>query len=267
MSDNTKQILLIAVNYHTYEAASAFIRSVDAAAALCPEFHVKAIIADNDAAELWQAPETKHIECDVVTFHDNPGYLGAALQIYNQKAADYDFVSISNVDLTLGRDFFAQLCHLDSENCGWIAPDIYTAADGRHENPYMTARPTKRNFFIWSVIYSCTLIYKLYNMLHLMKKQSAEVPAGQHIYAAHGSFMLFTRAFTAANPELHFPSYMYGEEIYFAELVRRAGLKTVYLPELKIANQGHANTGGIATKLKSQWSKESLEKIRELYFK
>jgi len=243
-----KKYLLICVTYHSDEALRQFVESVHRAAERVKgKMQVDIEIADNGA--------------------DNRGYLGGALPIYNAKAKGYDFVSISNVDLQLAPDFFEQLLTTDSTNIGWLAPDIYTAKINRHENPCMLTRPQKRNFCIWNIIYSSTLIYRLYHALYVLKSQKSKVYPACDIYAGHGSFMLFTRAFVAHYPELHYPTFMYGEEIWFAELVRAAELKTSYAPTLHIDNIGNINTGTMHQSLKSRWSKESLRAIYKQFFR
>lgn len=242
-----KKYLLIAVTYHSDEALHAFVESVlRAAQRVKDQMTVDIEVADNG--------------------EDNKGYLGGALPIYNAKAQGYDFVSISNVDLLVAEDFFEQLLAIDTQGIGWIAPDIYTDKINRHENPYMLARPTKRHFRIWDIIYSSTFVYRLYYRLYLIKSRQAKVYPACTIYAGHGSFMLFTKAFVEHNQELHFPGFMYGEEIYFAELVRAAQLKTKYEPSLRIANVGNISTGLINQAQKSRWSKASLSAIYKHFF-
>ena len=243
-----KKYLLICVTYHSDEALHNFVESVHRAAERVKiSLQVYIEIADNGK--------------------ENLGYLGGALPIYNAKNKDYDYVSISNVDLELAPDFFEQLLTLDTTNIGWIAPDIYTAKINRHENPYMLTRPTKRDFFKWNIIYSCTLIYRLYHALYIIKSHRKQEYPLCEIYAGHGSFMLFTKAFVQAYPELHYPTFMYGEEIHMAELVHRAKLNVLYEPVLHINNIGNINTGTMKQSLKSQWSKESLRAIYKQFFR
>lgn len=243
-----KKYLLICVTYHSDTELHNFVESVHCAAErVKTALQVDIEIADNGK--------------------ENLGYLGGALPIYNAKAQDYDYVSISNVDLALAPDFFEQLLKIDDKGIGWIAPDIYTDKINRHENPCMLSRPTQRNFRIWNIIYSSTWIYRLYHALYLLKShQKKEYPACT-IYAGHGSFMLFTKAFVDKHPEIHFPGFMYGEEIYLAELVRRAGLTVQYEPILHIDNIGNINTGTMKQSLKSRWSKESLGAIYKTFFR
>ena len=242
-----KKYLLICVTYHSDEALRHFVESVQRAAGQVKgQLQVDIEIADNGK--------------------ENLGYLGGALPIYNAKAKEYDYVSVSNVDLEVAQDFFEQILHIDTKGLGWIAPDIYTDKINRHENPYMLARPTKRKFRIWDIIYSNTWIYRLYHKLYVLKSQKKTVYPECRIYAGHGSFMLFTKAFVAKNPEIHFPGFMYGEEIFMAELVRAAQLNVHYCPTLRIANTGNISTGLINQAHKSQWSKKSLRAIYKRFF-
>lgn len=242
-----KKYLLICVTYHSDEALHAFVESIHRAAERVKgNLQVDIEIADNGKQNL--------------------GYLGGALPIYNAKAQGYDFVSISNVDIELAPDFFEQLLKIDVTNIGWLAPDIYTDKINHHENPYMLTRPTKRNFRIWSIIYSCTWIYRIYYRLHLLKNKQQKVYPECTIYAGHGSFMLFTKAFVQEYPVLQFPGFMYAEEIFFAELVRRAQQHVLYTPALHIGNTGNINTGKINQKQKSAWNKESLRAIYKQFF-
>ena len=110
-------------------------------------------------------------------------------------------------------------------------------------------------------------MYRLYNALYMLKSKKAKVYPSCEIYAGHGSFILFTNHFVSKYPELHFPGFMYGEEIYFAELVRAVQLKTKYDPTLQIANVGNISTGLINQTQKSKWSKESLHALYTTYFK
>jgi len=242
-----KKILLICVTYHSDNELHAFVESA------------------RRAAERVQGRMQVDIEI-ADSGQNNKGYLGGAAAIYNNRAQGYDFVSISNVDLVLEPDFFEQLMEMETEGTGWLAPDIYTNKINRHENPYMLTRPSKRNFIIWHIIYSCTWIYRMYHRLYVLKSQRSQNYPACEIYAGHGSFMLFTKAFVEHNPEIHFPGFMYGEEIYMAELNRAAGLTVRYVPTLHIANTGNINTGLIHQAQKSQWSKESLRTVYKQFF-
>ena len=262
-----KKILLICVNYNSYEVLLDFLKSIDLASAQVKE-HLCVDVAIADNSSPLQTIETSypHIHHVSVRAMGNLGYMGGALPIYNAHAKEYDYVSISNVDLQLEPDFFIRLLELSDESIGWIAPDIYTCKIDRHENPCMLKRPTARNFAIWNIIYSSTFIYRIYHFLYLLKsKKRANVHAST-IYAGHGSFMLFTSRFIAHYPELHFPTFLYGEEIFFAELNRAAQLIVKYAPTLRISNIGNVSTGMVNQKQRATWSKETLNVIQKQFF-
>lgn len=243
-----KKYLLICVTYHSNEELRIFTESVlRASERVKGKMQVDIEVADNG--------------------NNNRGYLGGALPIYDAKAQGYDFVSISNVDLELAPDFFEQLLCLDISGIGWLAPDIFTNSIQRHENPHMLVRPTKRNFLIWNIIYSYEWIYALYFRLFLLKNGKRKTYSSCDIYAGHGAFMLFTKDFVEHYSQLQFPGFMYGEEIWFAELVRAAGLKTKYDTTLHIDNKGSISTGLICQKQKSAWSKASLRAIYNQFFR
>lgn len=243
-----KKYLLICVTYHSDEALHTFVESVHRAAEQVKgKLKVDIEIADNG--------------------NDNRGYLGGALPIYNAKATDYDYVSISNVDLELAPDFFEQLLQIETKDIGWLAPDIFTEKIKRHENPYMLSRPTKRDFIVWNIIYSNSLLYRLYHSLYILKSQKSKEYPSCKIYAGHGSFMLFTKAFVEQYSELHFPTFMYGEEIWLAELTQASKLGVLYAPSLRIENTGNISTGLINQAQKSKWSKDSLYFIFNQFFR
>lgn len=262
-----KSIHFIAVNYKSYAAAERFIRSVDAAAAACKDFNAVVSVIDNGAEITWQPPVAEHIKCELIAFEENLGYLGAAQQVWNTASTDYDFTAICNVDLELAPDFLQQLYALEAiDNCGWLAPDIYTAATQRHENPFMNRRPKKINFIIWKAIYSSTLLYRIYSAISALKRRGAHNSNVCDIYAGHGSFMLFTNEFAKQNPEIHFPGFMYCEELFLAELIRTCSMRTIYNPHLRIVNIGKVSTGLISQTKKSKWSLASLKEIEKQWF-
>lgn len=264
-------ILLIAVCYRSYDALHRFLQTVDKAAYQAADNTIVDIaIADNTDIErqiIDLQPYSSIRQFFLQTDKGNIGYLGGALPLYNQYGGDYDYVGIANVDLQLQPDFFLQLATQDQSDAGWIAPDIYTPQNLHHENPFMLQRPEKRHFIRWNIIYSNTLIFRLYHLLHRIKgRHTSAISQTMPIYAGHGSFMLFTRAFVQTYPTLHFPAFMYGEEIFLAELVRQARLKTYYIPNLHITNTGSISTGTLPQHIKSQWSKQSLKAIYQLFF-
>lgn len=263
-----KKLLIIGVNYNSYSYVDSFLESINKAACLCPELEVEVVIADNTIENRQEiGTDYSSIKVQTITF-PNLGYFGTALNVYNNLKKEYDYIAISNVDLILDEEFFVQLNRAKTSGIAWIAPDIYTPRTNTHENPNMHHRPSKCKFYVWKAIYSCSLIYRLYQQLYKIRHNKLlSVLSEMPIYSGHGSFILLTSEFKKTFPQLQFPGFMYGEEIYLAEIIRQTSLKVLFMPVMKIQNIGRVSVSQLPTKQISKWSKESLKILFNLFFK
>ena len=62
-------------------------------------------------------------------------------------------------------------------------------------------------------------LHKLYTMT-LYKTKRYRSNEAKYIYAGHGSFIILTKAFFQNYSNIAYPMFLYGEEIYLAELIR-----------------------------------------------
>ena len=269
-------IMVFCVSYSSYDCLRTFMESVEQAAAqadgLC---RITLCVGDNTASGWQGIPEdiTPHCTLRVFPYHLNQGYLGCALRMMAE--VGWDNISaashciISNVDLTLRDDFFRVLSTTEwPADAGWLAPDIYTARLDHHDNPFKTCRPHKRDFMRWRLLYSNHIIYKWLEKLYHLQRKGNKAPGKQMpIYAGHGSLMVFTGKFLAKHPCLKFPTFMYGEEFFFAELIRRDKLKTYYCPSLHVSNVGRVSTGKYDYRWLGRQNRQSLEAITIMYFR
>jgi GT2 family glycosyltransferase len=246
-----KNVFLFCVTYHSYDYLHRFLLSVNEAARRAEgQCRVSVCVGDN-TPENFQTVDTsayQSIDVRVFPYHENLGYLGCALRMMDEVGTDQlvasDYVAISNVDLTLEPDFFQVLSALDCQGVGWLAPDIYTPRFQEHDNPYMLSRPTRRSFLKWRLMYASPLIHGLAERVYLShRSHSAVFSESVDIYAGHGAFMLFVADFFVRRPGLKYPSFMYGEEIFLAELIRHDGLLVRYEPSLRVLNVGQVSTG------------------------
>lgn len=268
-----KNFLLVCVTYNSYEEVGKFIASVETAARKAPDVSVTVAVGDNTEVN------TRDIDCssDAIEvrsypYHTNLGYLGCAFRILSEtgkeRLAQYDYVAVSNVDIALEPDFFTALAAVDDSGIGWIAPDIYTPGRGTHENPFMLHRPTKCNFLKWELMYASPLLYGLMKRVSFSLRSRHSQPENRmEMYAGHGSFMLFTKAFISTFQSFGYPSFMYAEEIFFAELLLRCHLRVVYQPNLKISNVGSVSVSVLGNSWECRNNRRSLRVMRRLFFK
>ena len=178
------------------------------------------------------------------TKEDNPGYFGAIKRLMQQvDVNNYDYSIISNVDLMLEENFFQKLAdYICSEDTGWIAPQIWSNLEERDRNPKVLNRYSLKKLQILRTFYQFPILDTLYTSTFYKKKKYESHQAGQ-IYAGHGSFIILTRRFFELCGKIDYPVFLFCEEIYLAEMCRKAGLKVLYEPSLIVKDTEHASTG------------------------
>lgn len=248
-----KKILLICVTYHSDKELQTFLESVHRAA----------------------KQVTKKMQIDVEVVNNdlhNAGYMGGALPIYNRCAKNYDFAIISNVDIVLAENFFIELNNQPVDGIGWIVPRIYSACRDTEENPQAVHRYSKLKIQLLRFLYAHPNLYCLYrNSVHkltqLRRNNKNNIERNMDIYAGNGSFFLFTQAFVQQNIPLQYPCFLYGEEIYFAELVRKSGLRTVFMPNLYIENKTpNVSTGSLGIKGRCAYSQQAMDYLLKTFY-
>lgn len=266
-------ISIFCVNYNSYNQLTHYIESIQNAYNLCTSpLILNVFIADNSTAKI-QIIELKafqDINAIIYPFNENLGYLGAVEKmIYSigyEKVKQYDYVIISNVDLLLSESFFQKLiANQFDEKTAWIAPKILSLSENRDRNPKIIKRPKVKHIKILMVKYKFPFLNNLYNKyfyLNLKKRISSE-PV-HIIYAGHGSLMILTKAFTERFVDFKFPSFLFGEEIFFGELIHSAGLNVCYSPEIVVEDLDHASTSTLKSRKYCRLNYQSLNSLLPL---
>ena len=86
------------------------------------------------------------------------------------------------------------------------------------------------------------------------------------IYAGHGSFMMLTKHFFIHYKKIEYPIFLFGEELYLAELIRMADLRVRYVPGLEVIDMEHASTGKMKKAFYYKCNKESIDYILENFY-
>lgn len=270
-----KKVTIFCVNYNSYKELDDYLRSIDVAAQqVTTTCRVSVWIADNTEYNFQKiSVDYKSIMCRVFPIHENKGYLGGIFYMLSvmakQEGLDEDFFVFSNVDLMLKMNFFEELLKCTDGDVAWIAPKIMTESTGKNENPYMIFRPLKLKIDLLRLLYRLPLFYALYSQFSKMKnkkKNKVQLFNRQEIYAGHGSIMIFSRWFVEKNFPFVFPAFMYGEEIYFAELVKKMGLRVMYEPMVEVSNVGNVSTKLLGNRKRCKMSYDALTQMRQ-YFK
>ena len=250
------KVLFVPVTYNSYDALESYIASVGKAleAAADPTIEVKIHVADNSTS---QKADAHNCQLSIVNYqlsnYDNPGYLPAALKtVYSEDYASYDYIIISNVDVTLDETFFTALRDLKADaDTVWIAPFIWSPSEQRDVNPKIQERYTKKRLRLLRLLFACPPLYYLYTRTLYKIKYSRSEECGvrsenyklKNIYAGHGSFMIFRPEIFQQEPSLDYPVFLFCEEIYMAEMAQHIGKKVTHCPSVKVWDCEHASTG------------------------
>ncbi len=267
------RFLLLCVTYHSYPELHTYLASVaEAARAVSGQpWQVDVCVADNTDTDSRE-PAFRHPSLHsvrVFPFHRNLGYFGAVQAMTEQlQGIDaYDYVAISNVDLEMPADFFVRLASLRvGPQVGWIANAILSGLENRDRNPKIRQRYTPRRLKQLRLLFRFPILHYLYQHTLYLRKRVATQPAPTHIYAGHGSFILLTQAFVRQYPQLHYPVFLFGEEIYLAELCRQAQLQVRYEPSLIIRDTEHASTGRMRKSFYYRCNYEALDYLINTYY-
>ena len=178
------------------------------------------------------------------TDEDNPGYFGAVRRLMTGvEVKNYDYVIVSNVDLTVEVDFLTKLADYDcAGDTGWIAPQIYSSYEDRDRNPGRMHRLSLNALRILKTVYRFPFLDTLYRHTLYRRKRYQHHEAGT-IYAGHGSFIILTRNYLERCGTIDYPVFLFCEEIYLAEMCRRNGLTVVYAPHMKVNDTEHVSVG------------------------
>ncbi len=265
-----KKILIICVNYNSYNELSEYLKTIDRSSSHTKEVaSIDVYVADN-TVENFKKIDISPYQCINITvkpFHENLGYLGGVNKVIeSNKISDlkiYDYVIISNVDLFMSEHFLEILLNNNYDSqIGWITPRIISLQDKNDKNPRMINRPSllKMKFILFLYKYSY-LFYFYKKILHHFARKKKTTNTNEIIYAGHGSFMIFTKSFFKVVDNIRFDSFLYAEEIFFAELIRKTNLKVFYDRSIFINDIEHISTKKIK---RIAWYKMNQDSIRML---
>ena len=183
-----KKILIICVNYNSYDALHVFLESIDCAAKkVTQSMEIHVAIADN-SSDIQEIEESVYPDIHIGKYvtKQNLGYLGGARFTLNKISETdyngYDYIAISNVDVTLDPSFFAQLETINLSNVGWIAPSIISHKENKDRNPKILTRPSKRHLQLTRL--PCNNAYDSRHRIHLQQLQFLQKEEFHFSYAA-----------------------------------------------------------------------------------
>jgi GT2 family glycosyltransferase len=269
-----KKILFLCVNYNSYIELYNYLSSInEAAKKVTDKLAVEIIISDN-TPDNYEDINTKKYDNVVVKsfpFHENSGYLGGISKIIKNipevRFNEYAYIIVSNVDVLLPHDFFEKLTGCSfAENVAWIAPQIYSQKERRDRNPARLKRPDVQHINRLQCLFSHPVWYGIYvKTLYKMRRRKSGISNKGEIYAGHGAFMIFSGDFFEKNRDFDFPAFLFGEELFFAELVRNSDAMVYYEPSIVVNDIDHVSTGRLRRAVCCKMNYDALTQLKKYY--
>lgn len=241
------KIAIYCVNYHSYDSLKNYIESIEISVFETDKnVEVDLFVADNSCPlEQFLVPSLS-FSIQIISTEENLGYFGAiAFLMQRFPPINFDYSVISNVDVLLERDSLTKLLQIETDPLtGWIAPTIFSKSMQFDWNPQALQRYSIQKLRALRFLFKHPRLLKLKQRLLHTYHDIKDCPPGP-IYAGHGSFIILTKKFFQCCGIINYPVFLYGEEIYIAELCRLHNLKVIYVPQIRIIDIGKVSTGSI----------------------
>jgi GT2 family glycosyltransferase len=279
------RVLIFAIHYRSDGAILELLKCLQSMKA---RKEVRLIIADNSTSAEEVAPIRAAIQgfadVELLESPTNRGYFGGARFALDRYLAQGhklpDWVIVCNHDILIeDKDFFTKLLREDPKTAGVIAPCIQALPGRVDQNPFMRHRPSRLRWtqlrFI-SSHYAVAAIWDwfwrrksaLRSRLRRWRPKSflRDPTRRESIYAAQGSFFIFSRRYFETGGFLDGNLFLYGEEISVAEICRSLRLPVVYEPSLWVLHNEHQSTGTILNRFTYECQKNALQYLTSRYW-
>jgi len=276
--------VMIVINYKKSDLT---VRLCQSLARLKSTTAPRILIVDNGSTDESQKTlaeiKTLPLAVDFLFEKENWGYFGGArqgLSHIRKMGWSPEWVIVSNSDIEFtDPEFFEKLNGLSGDHrVGVVAPRILSGLSGRSQNPYMEVRPSvyRMQFYKWVFRFPVTCYP--YQMAGLIKSalkglltrnkelESSPDMEPRRIYAAHGSFMIFSQYYFEGGGAFEHGPFLFGEEVTVAENCRRLGLQVRYFPALTVSHVEHASMGLFPSSRMLAWQKEASAYCADTYF-
>lgn len=253
-----KTLLLVAVNYN---AAHETIEFVHTLSELEKINQVRVVIVENSNQNSRDTKLKLNLlrilpELDFIETTENLNYFGSVNHAIDQLALNiisFDFFIISNVDILIkDSTFLTKLFSFNNPEVGIIAPTVFSIAQNTDQNPYKRLQFKKNYFYYYRFVYHHIFFTRMHealaDILRPYKKNNIASPSNsEFIYAPHGAFIIFLKAYFTAGCTIDYGKLLFCEEIFVSEQCSKKGLKVFYEPALKVLHSEHIATGKLTS--------------------
>lgn len=258
-NEEAMEIGIAVTNYNNSDLTEQLVRSLESAAT---GHKVIVVIVDNNSCGEEKAKLEKlnsdSLDLKILFNSENLGYfagLNIGIEAIRKIANAPDYVIVGNNDLFFGRSFFSNLSLVRkrSETYAVISPDLVTL-DGVHQNPHVTKPISGVRKTIWRLYYSNYTISQIVLFIaNRTKKYTNRKDSEAHrkpgpILLGYGACYILTPLFFKVFDRLWAPTFLMGEEYFFAKQLASEKMQIYYEPSLQVTHHDHATIGKLPSK-------------------
>jgi len=262
---------IVCINFHCEEYISQLIKSI-------PDnfyYNLDIYIVEN-SINLTNVDSLKNefreLNISILKPKNNLGYLGGfnyAVSYSNPKDK-YDYFLLANPDIKFSETFFKILFNYRLEkDVAIIAPNILNMPSGKRANPFLKKKPNKAKIYLLLKVLSSPYLYYIYTKLSILKNyflKKSNSENSMHIYAPHGSLIIFCKEYFASGGSTNYFNFLWGEEFFVAEECARINKKIYFEDKLNVLHFEHSTTNLLGLTSRAKMQRKSLKKIFYKYF-
>ena len=220
--------------------------------------------------------------------NDNLGYYGAAnfaLHRYQEKNSLPDWVVVSNTDVKIvDKYFFNNLInkYQSNQKAIIVSPHIQSSESSVEWVSYQKERASVNTIKIKRLIYNAypllvaydfytyarwLLRHKLFAVFYTDKQNTNSSKGGEFtVYAPAGAYTIFKKSYFLAGGTLNSGTFLYGEEVFVAEVARKLRIDVYHDPSLRITHKGYATTNLFNSSSVLKYKKDAMNYIHNEFF-
>lgn len=266
------KVLFLIVNYGSYPALSRYLGSLSRQR--CRSLARTIVVDNTECGRAREVTVRERDEVQVLVPASNLGYFGGAawaLRPLLSAGECPEWIIVSNADVVIEDCRFVEcLTGMDvPRDCALLAPSIISMATGRNQNPHLMRRPSSSTMHFYRRVFRYYPLFLAYSTAALVKEfVTAQVAratvsnaslARMPIYAPHGSCVLIARRYFEMGGSLDYKMFLFNEEIFLAEEVRRLGLSVYFEPALRVVHREHVSTGLLRSRRMAKYFADAAE--------
>ncbi len=224
--------------------------------------------------------ELKNTKVQIMHPIENTGYLGAAGFALKRFQEMYNclpkLLVLSNTDMHYEDPKMLKYWlenYSNQDQIGMVGCRIKSTLTGVQQNPMYIHRMSKRKLQNLNFIFSNRIAYTIYRSASLVKSKISSVTAYDsepqnkvEVYAIHGSCMVLHQQLFRDRALFEDAPFLFGEEIYLAEVCYQKKLKVIFDPKQQILHDEHQTTGIYKSKIQRTRMKDSLTLILNKFY-